>query len=352
MRTLPVSRASVSGFAVLLALFALPARAAPASPPSRLSLLAACGGGALSAEEERLRAELELALDGFDVVVVDPGRVDFPALSEAEQIAAIRVATSNAADNSPALWLECGAPERLVVRLLVTEGGVPYVRALSGAVFEEIALIVREIATATPSLPTEPAPPRGGPPGAAPPPRDPPAKEEPSRIAIGVLSGVELSGGLVGQVGPSFQGGAGIAVDARLAIGFFGRAALLGKVGPRSEEGEFLIAGQRIEPRVELGYLWDVGHLAIGPVVGLSFFVSFVDFVIDEGYHQRARWWSVRFASGFDSRWLLTERLSIALDLTSGFMPSKRFYRRSSGATLLETPTMDLAGMLGVIVRI
>jgi hypothetical protein len=352
MRTPPVSQASAPWFAVLLALGALPAEAAAADAPSRLSLLTACGGAAPSPQEERLRAELELALDGFDIVIVDPGSADFPALPEAEQIAAIRAATSNAADTSPVLWLECDIPAQSVVRLLVTDGGVPLVRVLGGSSLEEIALIVRELVGPAPLRPAEPEPPPDEPPAEEPPPKDPPAREEPPWIAVGILSAIELGGGLVGQVGASFLGGAGIAVDARLAIGFFGRVALLGKLGPRSEEGEFLIVGQRIEPRVELGYLWEVGSFAVGPVVGLSPFLSFIDFAIDEGYHQRQHWWSVRFASGVDSRWQLTERLSVALDLTTGFMPNKRFFRRSSNATLIKTPTMDLAGMLGVIVRI
>jgi len=351
MRTPPASRAQLPRLAVLLALLAPFGPAAAAEIPSRLSLLTACGGPAPTAQEERLRAELELALDRFDVVVVDPGRADFPALPEAEQIEVIRAATSNAADTSPVIWLECDLPQP-VIRLLVTEGGLPLVRVLSGGSLEELALIVREIVGAAPPPADEAEPRAEEPPPAEPPPRDQEPAVEPPWITVGILSAVELGGGLVGHQGASFLGGAGVAVDARLEIGFFGRAALLGKLGPRAEEDEFLIVGQRIEPRVELGYLWQVSSFAVGPVVGLAPFVSFLDFAMDMGHHQRVSWWSVRYSCGADARWQLTERLSIVLDLTAGFMPGKRFYRRSSKETLIETPTMDLAGMLGVIVRI
>ncbi|MBW2278691.1 MAG: hypothetical protein JRF63_14465 [Deltaproteobacteria bacterium] len=295
-----VNRALFPWFAVLLSFGAVPMQAAASETPARLSLLTACGGAAPSAEEKRLRAELELALDGFDILVVDPGRADFPELQQDQQIDVIREATSNAADTSPVVWLECDIQQQPVVRLLVTDGGMPFVRVLSGDSFEEIALIVRELIGAALPPPPEPEPVDGDVPVSEPPPDEPPAPKEPPSATIGILSAVELGGGLVGHEGDSFLWGAGIAVDVRLAIGFFGRVALLGKIGPRSEEGEFLILGQRIEPRVELGYLWEVGRFAVGPVVGLSPFLSL----------------------------------------------------RSSKETLHKTPTMDLVGMAGLIVRI
>jgi hypothetical protein len=338
--------------AVLLTFGALPLAAAAQDAPARLTLLTPCGGAVPTAEEERLRAELELALDGFDVVVVDPGRADFQALPEQEQIDAIREATSNASDTSPVLWLECGVEEQIAVRLMITDGGVPLVRVLGGTSFEEIALIVRELIGAQPPPPDEPASPAERAPVEDPPPAESPTSEEPPVIAFGILTGVELGGGLVGHVGASFLGGIGVGVDMRLALGFFGRVTLLGKFGPRSEEGEFLIVGQRVEPRIELGYLWGIGDFSLGPLVGLAPFVSFIDFAMDQGHHQRVSWWSVRYSGGVDSRWRLTERLTIVLDLTLGFMPGKRFYRRSTSATLYETPTMDLACMLAVVVRI
>jgi hypothetical protein len=337
---------------LLAVLCALPAQATAADAPSRLSLLTACGGPVPSANEEQLRSELELALDRYDILVVDPGRADFSDLPEQEQIAVIRQATSNAADTSPVVWLECDIHEQPVLRLLVTDGGLPTVRVIGGGSFEEIALIVQELIGAAPPPAAEPEPPRGEAPAPVPPPEDHPAGEESPGLTVGILTAVELGGGLVGHVGASLLGGVGIAVDLRFPIGFFGRVALLGKVGPRAEEREFLIVGQRIEPRVELGYLWEVGRLAVGPLVGLSPLLSFIDFAHDEGHHQRKHWWSVRLACGVDSRWQLTERLSVAVDLSAGFMPSKRFYRRSSRATLFKTPTMDLAGMVGVIVTI
>jgi hypothetical protein len=351
MHTPRVIRAAIPGLAALLLVGALPVRAAAADAPSRLSLLTPCGGATPSEAEERLRSELELALDGFDIVVVDPGRADFPALPENEQIDVIRRATSNASDTSPVLWLECDIGERPAARLLVTEGGVGLVRVIGGESLEEIALVVQELLRAAPPPPAEPEPAPDDTPVDEPVKDEQPVPEQPL-FAVGVLSVVELDGGLVGQVGSSLLGGAGLGVDGLLAIGFFGRLTLLGKFGPRAEDDEFLILGQRIELRVELGYLWRAGRFAVGPVVGLTPFVSFLDFAMSGVHHQREHWWSVRYSGGVDSRWRLTERLSVALDLTIGFAPSKRFFRLSTKETLLKTPTMDLAGMLGLIVRI
>jgi hypothetical protein len=275
------NRARLPWLAVLLALGALPSAAAAQEAASRLTLLTPCGGAAPTEDEERLRAELELALDGFDVVVVDPGRADFRALGEQEQIEVIRAATSNAADTSPVLWLECGIPGQPVVRLLITDGGAGFVRVLSGGSFGEIALIVRELVLAPPPPPPpEPPPPAEDEPPAEEPPAEEPPAEEPPWITVGILTAVELGGGLVGHVGASFLGGVGVGLDAHLELGFFGRLVLLGKFGPRSEEGEFLIVGQRFEPRVELGYVWEIGSFAAGPVVGLAPFLSFIDFVM------------------------------------------------------------------------
>jgi len=352
MLTRSSSRAGCPWLAILLLLGCLPASAAGSEPPARLTLLTACGGAAPTADESGLLAELELALDGFDVVVVDPGRADFPALAEPEQIEVVRRATSNASDTSPVVWLECGVPEQPAARLLTTDGGIPLVRDVEGDSFAEIALVVRELLGASPPLPVELAPDPDGRP--IPESEDEPSPEQPPEleVEVGILSAFELGGGLVGHEGGSFLWGAGIGVDLRLAIGFFGRVILLGKLGPRGEEGEFLILGQRIEPRFELGYLWRLPRFGIGPLVGLSPFVSFIDFAMEDTGHQRDSWWLVRFSAGVDARWQLTERLSLVLDLTVGFMPNKRFYRRSTRETLLKTPTMDLVGLLGVVVTI
>ncbi len=345
--------------AILLALCFFPKAAgaqdsAPASR-SRLSVLAVCARPELSGREAHLVSELELALDGFDVITVDPGLSNFRELSETDQVKVIRASTRNAADTSPVIWLECDIWEKTVVRFLKagmgsTQDGVFTIRTLEGGSVEEVVLALREIVSdsfqisstgetaqeAEPQTETE----------------EGPIKTEQPGIRVGILTVFEIGGGLVGHVGSSFLWGGGIAVDLRIPAGFFGRLAFVAKMGPRAEDRELLMIGYRIEPRAEVGYLWTMGFFEVGPVVTLAPMWNSVDFAITEGYHQYHDWWSVRYAGGVDSRFKLTDRLSIVLDLTLGFMPSKRFYRRLSKSTLLKTPTMDLAAALGLIVEI
>ncbi len=363
--------------AALLALCFLPKAAgaqdsAPASR-SRLSVLAVCAGPELSGREKHLITELELALDGFDIITVDPGLSNFRELSETEQVKVIRASTRNASDTSPVIWLECDIWEKTVVRLLLkrvsnnfpfpsqgkagmgsalgsTQDGVFTIRNLEGGSVEEVALAVREIVSdsfqisstgetaqeAEPQTETE----------------EEPIETEQPGLRVGILTAFEIGGGLVGHEGSSFLWGGGIAVDLRIPLGFFGRLAFVAKMGPRAEDRELLMIGYRIEPRVEVGYLWTVGFFEVGPMVTLAPMWNSINFAIADGYHQYYSWWSVRFAGGVDSRFKLTDRLSIVLDLTLGFMPNKRFYRRLSKSTLLKTPTMDLAATLGLIVEI
>jgi hypothetical protein len=313
-----------------------------AKRPARLSVLAVCEWPQLSGEERRVMAELELALDGYDIIAVDGVQAGFCDLSQEEQVALIRETTRNAADTSPVLWLDCGVAPRAAARLLLLREGAPVIMSLEAASLEELALIVREMVVGDP---------QAAPGGRVAPGEDDPAarseREAPARERPGVEVGV-----LVGQEGSSFMWGGGVAADVRFPQGFFGRMAVFGKVGPREEASEFLIVGHRVETRLEAGYLWEAGRLGIGPAVGLSAMWSSIDFAIGEGHHQRQSWWSVRFAFGPEARWALTDRLSVVLDLTVGFMPGKRFYRRVSGSTLLETPTMDMAGALGLAVGI
>ena len=144
MLSFSVSRPLLPWLAALLALGALPDRATAGEVPARLSLLTACGGPRPTDAESRLRAELELALDGFQILTVDPGRGDFSDLTRQQQIEVVRERTRNAADTSPVIWLECGAGDRVVARLLVTDGGIADVRVVAGDSLAEIALIVQE----------------------------------------------------------------------------------------------------------------------------------------------------------------------------------------------------------------
>jgi len=354
MHAPPPCRPLIAWASILAALCAFPdgagASGTAAERPARLSVLTVCAWPQLSGEEQRLMAELELALDGYDVIAVGGVQAGFCDLSQEEQVALIRETTRNAADTSPVLWLDCGGAPRAVARLLFVREGAPVITTLEAASLEELALIVREMVVGDPQAAL------GG--------REAPGEEDDARSAgeepamerpaveVGVLTAIELGGGLVGQVGSSVMWGGGVGAEVRTPRGFFGRLAVFGKVGPREEASEFLIVGHRVETRLEAGYLWEAGRLGIGPVVGLSAMWSSIDFAIGEGHHQRQSWWSVRFAFGPGARWALTDRLSVVLDLTVGFMPGKRFYRRSSGSTLLETPTMDMAGALGLAVGI
>ena len=308
-------------------------------------MLAVCARPELSGREKHLVSELELALDGFDIITVDPGLPNFRELSEPEQVKVMRAATRNAADTSPVIWLECDIWEKTVVRMGSTRDGVLTIRTLEGGSVEEVALAVREIISdsfqisLTEETSEETA-------------QEEPIKTEQPGIRVGILTVFELGGGLVGHEGSSFLWGGGIGVDLRIPQGFFGRLAIAAKMGPREKNRELLMIGHRIEPRLEVGYLWTVEFFEVGPMVTLAPMWNSVDFAITDGYHQYYDWWSLRFAGGFDSRFKLTDRLSIVLDLTLGFMPSKRFYRRLSKSTLLKTPTMDLAATLGLIVEI
>ena len=349
-----IKRQHLACAAVLLALCFLPkAAGAQDSAPvsrSRLSVLAVCAGPELSGREKHLVSELELALDGFDIITVYPGLSNFRELSETEQVKVIRASTRNAADTSPVIWLECDIWEKTVVRMGSTQDGVFTIRNLEGGSVEEVALAVREIVSdsfqiSSPEETAQEAEPQTET-------EEEPIETEQPGFRVGILTAFEIGGGLVGHEGSSFLWGGGIAVDLRIPQGFFGRLAFVAKMGPRVEDRELLMVGYRIEPRVEVGYLWTVGFFEVGPLVTLAPMWNSVDFAITDGYHQYYDWWSLRFAGGFDSRFKLTDRLSIVLDLTLGFMPSKRFYRRLSKSTLLKTPTMDLAATLGLIVEI
>lgn len=328
------------------------AQNADAEQRTGLSMLAVCDWPRLSRDEQRMISELKLALDGYDIRVVDSGYAGFDGLGEDEQVALVQRMTRGAGDSSPVLWMKCDGGAGAVARLFMERETGPMVRSLQAETWEEMALVVREILIDDMVLPTgEDDSLPGGDPSADEPEGKPVEGEEP-RALFGILTSLEIGGGLVGQVGASFLWGGGIAVDVRFPLGFFARVAVFGKVGPREEASEFLIVGHRIEPRLEVGYNWEQGRLGIGPLVGVSPMWSSIDFAMSEGNHQRESWWSARFACGVDGRWKLTERLSLVLDLTLGFMPSRRFYRRLSRATLLETPTMDMAATLGVVVGI
>jgi len=340
---------------VLLASLALAgfARAKEAGElPSRISVLSVCAWPKVSKGERRLITELKLSLDGVDILAVDPGTGWFGDLDPQGQVEAIRERTRDAARTSPAVWLECDASGPLVARVLPPGGNAGAIRAVEGVSWEEIALLVRELVVSHPQARPDPQraqrdQEREG--------EEHPEEEAPGKddeIGWGVLTALELAGGLVGQEGSSFLAGLGLALELAFPSGFFGRAAFHAKFGPRDADREILVIGARVEPRIELGYRFELGAVELGPAIAVGPTWSSVDFAVAKGYHQRESWWSARLSCGAEAVWRLSERIGVVVDLNLGFAPNKRFYRRSTRETLLETPTMDMAGMVGLAVGI
>jgi hypothetical protein len=326
---------------------------------------------AAAEREQRLRTELALTLDGFDVRAVESGDVGFPGLALSDKLALIQlwvdrngaVATTwveEAPSGQVLLHLVALATGRALVRIVEAERG-PDTEA-------ELALAARELlgeaylfgpATGDPAVEqvvsavqaqVAPPPTAAPPVVVAPSPRAPTTRPEP---VWGVLPLARVGGGLYGHRGPHLQAGGGLAVERRLGSGGFARLMLGAAGGPRGTTRDGLVTGLVVEPVAALGYAWTFWVLSLGPVVELAAPWSRLELALGAGDPQQFGWWGFRAALGIELRLELTPALGLVAGWNAGGQArQEEFERRSDGSTVLETPIIDWRASAGLILRL
>jgi hypothetical protein len=298
-----------------------------------LVLLAASDESAIKIERQ-LVGELRLTLDGVQVEQIAIERSDFLSVTLPEQLAVVQPLIRRFMARA-AVWVVTGGRSGHLIQFVVSDRGNSTVRTVDAGSPEELALAVRELLDSAYLFNKR-------------------TKEDESigevfLFALG--TSLCIGGGMVGHMGASLTGGAGLQGRFMLNDGVVLGMQVTGKLGPGNRQADGMTIGWRTEMGVFTGYLFRIGTFGIGPYGELAAHRNVLSSILGDGDYDEIDWWSFRGALGVELTLRLSGRLTMFVDWTVGGMVKSREFVRSSNSdsTVLKTPIMDYAFSLGFV---
>ncbi len=314
--------------------------------------------------------QLQLALDGFDVVALPMDEESFLHTALSHQLEWIRPRSAEAGAVAT-VWLEqteagttllhlvALSTDRALVRIVEAPGDSdPYRRlalvaqellgeaylmssvAHPPAVAEVVTMVREELALDLDPV-EDPAP--------------PPALyagESPARRPIAALaSRALLTGGVAGHNGRQTAIG-GLLGAALLPVGGLSLALeISAQSGPRDAVSGGAVTGWSISPGLSASYFFGPGRIQAGPRLGIQAVYAELTVHPDTHASQPYHWWNVRSTAGAAVQWHLTDRFGLVLNAEFGFHARRKSFRWSSDDTqLFLTPYVDGCIAIGGVV--
>jgi hypothetical protein len=157
------------------------------------------------------------------------------------------------------------------------------------------------------------------------------------------------SGGLVGNKGPRFWLGGNAGIERRITDELRARFRVGGFGGPLGTSKDLEVRGWAISPGVNLAYLWDLGAVALGPVIGVESWLSGVTLRAGQGPKETNVEWRILASVDLELCAHVTEKVDIVLGVgASGSPKQDEYYRASDDKVVYSTPFMSLEAYLGV----
>lgn len=160
------------------------------------------------------------------------------------------------------------------------------------------------------------------------------------------------SGGVLGQVGPHLQLGAGAGAGLRIWQRAWGLAALHALAGPSGERDTIEIRGVEWGGSLSAVYRVALRNVELGPLVRASLSRRRLATRTAQGAQRDLEAWSGRVAAGAEASVALAAYARLYLDVTLGAQLLETTVKsRADGTTLLRTPNADFAARLGLVLR-
>jgi hypothetical protein len=154
---------------------------------------------------------------------------------------------------------------------------------------------------------------------------------------------------LYGQVGGWARVGGGLAIEVTPVRHLLLRAGFTAVGGPFEDPRDGTASGYGLAPAVDVGWLWRIRFLSVGPVIGASAIRSALSVALGDGTARTYAWWSFRGAIGVELRFALSRLLSVSISPALGvWSHSQKFLRVSDGSTAIVTPWLDWSAAVGV----
>ncbi|MDD5307738.1 MAG: hypothetical protein PHU25_10500 [Deltaproteobacteria bacterium] len=304
------------------------------------------------AREQAFISELELALDGFAVRVVDAAEARFQDLSLKAKLDRIETVTRPLAAVAT-IWIEGVSKDVIMLHVVALGTGRAFIRIVevpsSATAEQELAVAAAELvgqvyllspSIAIPSLETAVS---------AVMKKAEALREKPAEIELGAVAFIRVEGGAYGQEGTWTRVGGGLALEAWPVAGLLLRAGLAAVAGPFANFRDGAASGYGLAPQIDLGYLWSYRFLRFGPVIGASAVRSALSLALEDGTAQAFGWWSFRGVAGPELQFSLDDTVALVLSPAVGvWSHTRKFLRVSDESTVLVTPVLDWSASAGV----
>ncbi|MCP4676634.1 MAG: hypothetical protein GY854_14195 [Deltaproteobacteria bacterium] len=167
------------------------------------------------------------------------------------------------------------------------------------------------------------------------------------------LADARSLGGLVGDKGPGLWLGGAVGLERWLVAGLSVRLWAGAFGGPIGSAKDLDAAGWSLAPGLGALYLWDLGHISLGPVVGFRSWWSNVSLRAGDGPKERSIEWQFQTFVDLELRIHATKKLDIALGGGACVTPLRDTYHRTSDDVLVyATPFLSWEAFVGVVLPI
>ncbi len=281
--------------------------------------------------EREFVSELRMTLDGPIVVERRIRESGFAHLSVNEQMSHVRpMLESNSA--VAAIWLTKSKSGHTVLHVVVVSQGRVLVRLVEAPADEVsetgLAAAARELLEASYLFET-PGP------------------------KWSFLVDARSLGGLVGDKGPGLWLGGSVGLERELVAGLSVRFWTGAFGGPLGSAKDLDAAGWALAPGVGALYLWNLGHVSLGPVVGFRSWWSSVSLRAGDGPKERSTEWQFQTFANLELRIHATEMLDIALGGGVCATPLRDTYHRTSDDFFVyATPFLSWEAFIGMVIAI
>jgi len=323
-------------------------------------LLLSAGSGEVAVErEQRLVTELQLLLDGYEVVVTPMLDRDFVALTRAEQVAAVEP-LARIAGAWATIWIQpsgAGTSSLFVVFAASQEVLARSIDTSAASNPEaEIALTASELIDKMDSSegPTRQGEGGSDDPAGSSPPAAETSGEPPGPTPVTTVAGrwsldaAFLAGGGVGDGAPA------VALGGRLAVGFAAEAGWFVRAGASagSEPGTGVERGlqvaARVAPELTAGIAWRLGRMRIAPFVSVA--APFTRYRVALETMNDSEHWRVNLllGLGFELGLRVHERVWIFAAAGAGSPVFRDRFRRSSDGSVERAAAVESRTEVGV----
>ena len=327
-------------------------------------LISSNGIGAKNEREQRFITQTMLSLEKFRIITITSLQPDFFRVSFSKRLEVIRPLVRKHSAVA-ALWIEETERNRTLLHLVAFSTGRALVRIVEAQTGPDAAL---ELALASQELlnqayllsgkqsgTTDPA--------VTPPPQDvsPPLRASKPLVSplrkgyptYALAAFAAGNGGIHDYSGPPFVFGGGFALELWPFEKLRARATVLFLSGLHRAYDYGTVHPYDLNIELGAGYIFTINRFSIGPAIAVSALWNKLNVSLRTTGHHVHNWWGASVSAAADTRFSLSDTLSLILEPAAAVLPRNReFYLEPERRTIYKTARVGWCIKMGFIVFI